>query len=137
MAGRAWQHHAGEQVAMTRLIAYVIGSMIAVLTLGTLFRGRFVTYESELAVLAFALILGLLTAYIKPFLELITLPLTCLTFGVFALALNAAIFALAAWITPGMEVTFWGAILGALLTSIANGIVFAIVDETDEVEVEG
>jgi hypothetical protein len=36
-----------------------------------------------------------------------------------------------------MEVTFWGAILGALLTSIANGIVFAIVDETDEVEVEG
>lgn len=117
---------------MTRLVAYVVGSMIAVLTLGTLFRGRFVTYENELAVLIFALILGVLTAYIKPFLAIITLPLSCLTFGLFALALNAALFALAAWVTPGMEITFWGAVVGALLTSIANGIVFAIVDETDD-----
>jgi putative membrane protein len=113
----------------TRLAAYIIGSMIAVLGLGTIFRDRFVTYDSEASVLLFAGILGVLTAYIKPLLELITLPLTCLTFGLFLVVLNAAMFALAAWLTPGLEVTFWGAAIGALFCSIANGIVFSIVDE--------
>jgi putative membrane protein len=114
---------------LRRLVAYVIGSMIAVLALGTIFRDRFVTYDNETAVLLFAAILGLLTAYIKPLLAVISLPLTCLTFGLFLVVLNVGMFALAAWLTPGVEVTFWGAALGALFASIANGIVFSIVDE--------
>jgi putative membrane protein len=112
-----------------RLAAYIIGSMIAVLTLGTLFRDRFVTFDSEAAVLIFAGILGVLTAYIKPLVTLISLPLTCLTFGLFLVVINVGMFALAAWLTPGLEVTFWGAAIGALFASIANGIVFSIVDE--------
>jgi putative membrane protein len=114
---------------LRRLVAYIIGSMVAVLALGTIFRDRFVTYDDETAVLIFAAILGLLTAYIKPLLALITLPLTCLTFGLFMVVLNVGMFALAAWVTPGLEVTFWGAAIGALFASIANGIVFSIVDE--------
>jgi len=112
-----------------RVAAYIIGSMIAILTLGTIFRDRFVTYENVAAVLIFAAILGLLTAYIKSVVTLVTLPLTCLTFGLFLVAINIGMFALAAWLTPGLEVTFWGAAIGALFASIANGIVFSIVDE--------
>ncbi|HEY7031930.1 MAG TPA: phage holin family protein [Thermomicrobiales bacterium] len=112
-----------------RLAAYIIGSMIAVLTLGTLFRDRFVTFDSQAAVLIFAGILGVLTAYVKSLVELISLPLTCLTFGLFLVVINVGMFALAAWLTPGLEVTFWGAAIGALFASIANGIVFSIVDE--------
>jgi putative membrane protein len=112
-----------------RLAAYIIGSMIAVLMLGTLFRDRFVTYESEAAVLIFAGILGLLTAYVKNLVALVTLPLTCVTFGLFLMVINVGMFALAAWLTPGLEVNFWGAAIGALFASIANGIVFSIVDE--------
>ncbi len=112
-----------------RLAAYIIGSMIAVLMLGTIFRNRFVTYESEVAVLVFAAILGLFAAYIKPLVTAVTLPLTCLTFGLFLVVLNVGMFALAALLTPGLEVNFWGAAIGALFASIANGIVFSIVDE--------
>ncbi len=112
-----------------RVAAYIIGSMIAVLILGTIFRDRFVTYESEAAVLIFAAILGVLTAYIKSVVTLVTLPLTCLTFGLFLVVINVAMFALAALLTPGLEVTFWGAAIGALFVSVANGIVFSIVDE--------
>jgi putative membrane protein len=112
-----------------RVVAYIIGSMIAVLILGTIFRDRFVTYESEAAVLLFAAILGILTAYIKSVVTLVTLPLTCLTFGLFLVVINVGMFALAALLTPGLEVTFWGAAIGALFASIANGIVFSIVDE--------
>ena len=55
-----------------RLVAYIIGSMVAVLAVGTIFRDRFVTYESETAVLIFGIVLGLLTAYVKPVLGVIS-----------------------------------------------------------------
>jgi putative membrane protein len=115
-----------------RLAAYIIGSMIAVLALGTLLGDRFVKYDSAASVLIFAAILGVLTAYIKPVLSFITFPLTCLTFGLFLVVLNAAMFGLAALLTPGMEVDFWGAVIGALFASIANGVVFSLVDEQTE-----
>lgn len=115
--------------SVARVVAYIIGSMIAVLVLGTLFRDRFVTFENEFAVLIFAAVLGVLTAYIKPILTVVTWPLTCLTFGLFLVVINTAMFALAALITPGLDVTFWGAAIGALFAAIANGIVFSIVDE--------
>ncbi|MGI8477761.1 MAG: phage holin family protein [Thermomicrobiales bacterium] len=112
-----------------RIIAYIVGSIVAVLALGTIFQDRFVTYTSESAVLIFGIILGALSAFLKPALQLMTLPITCLTFGAFALVVNAALFGLAAWLTPGLQVTLWGAVIGAVLASVTNGIVFSIVDE--------
>jgi hypothetical protein len=32
-------------------------------------------------------------------------------------------------LTPGIEVTFWGAVIGAVLVSIASGVIFSVVDE--------
>ncbi|HET8523227.1 MAG TPA: phage holin family protein, partial [Thermomicrobiales bacterium] len=64
-----------------------------------------------------------------PVITLFTLPITCVTFGLFALVINAALFGLAAWLTPGIEVTFWGAVISAVLVSIASGVIFSVVDE--------
>ena len=114
---------------VARLIAYVIANMVAVLAVGSISERRLVDYEDRTAIFLFALILGLLNAYIKPVLRLLTLPLTCLTFGLFALVVNAALFGIAAWLTPGMEVTFWGAVLGAVVVSVASGIIFSVLDE--------
>ena len=112
-----------------RIVAYIVGSMVAVLAVGTIFQDRFVTYESEVAVLTFGIVLGVLTAFVKPALQFISLPLTCLTFGLFALVINAVIFGLAAALTPGLEVTLWGAIVGAIFASVTNGIVNSVVDD--------
>jgi putative membrane protein len=112
-----------------RVVAYIVGSMIAVLAVGTIFQDRFVTYDSEVAVLTFGVVLGILTAYVKPALKFISLPLTCLTFGLFAIVINAVLFGAAARITPGMSVTLWGAIVGSVFASITNGIVYSVVDE--------
>jgi len=112
-----------------RIVAYIVGSMVAVLAVGTVFQDRFVTYESVPAVMLFGIVLGTLTAFIKPLIQTISLPLTCLTFGFFALLINAALFGLAAAITPGLEVTTWGAIVGAIFASVINGIFFSVVDE--------
>jgi len=114
---------------MVRLVSYLIASMIATLVVGSLSEQRLVRYESRTAVFIFALILGVLNAYIKPVLRILTLPLTCLTFGLFSLVLNTALFALAAWLTPGMEITFWGAVFGSIIVSVASGIIFSVLDE--------
>jgi putative membrane protein len=112
-----------------RVVAYIVGSMVSVLVLGTLFQSKFVTYDSESAILIFGIVLGVLTAFVKPAMQLISLPLTCITFGLFALVINAVLFGVAARATPGLSVTAWGALIGAVLASVVNGIVYSVVDE--------
>jgi putative membrane protein len=112
-----------------RVVAYIVGSMVAVLAVGTLFQDRFVTYDNEVSVLTFGVVLGVLSAYVKPALQFVSLPLTCLTFGLFALLINAFLFGVAARITPGLSVSTWGAVVGAIFASVTNGIVYSVVDE--------
>ncbi|MDQ3167656.1 MAG: phage holin family protein [Chloroflexota bacterium] len=114
---------------MKRLIAYVVGAIVATLVVGSISEQRLVRYEDRESVIIFALVVGLVSAYIKPVLKILTLPLTCLTFGLFALVLNAVLWGVAARLTPGIEATVWGAVAGSAITSIASGIVFSILDE--------
>jgi putative membrane protein len=112
-----------------RLLTYITGAIVATLLVGSISEQRLVNYENREAIFIFALLVGLISAYIRPVLGLLTLPLTCLTFGLFALLLNTALWGLAAWLTPGMEVTFWGAVVGSLLTSLTAAVIFSVVDE--------
>lgn len=114
---------------IVRVLVYMAAACVAALLLGTVSQERFVTYESRTALFLFAGGLGLLNAAVKPLLQLLAWPITCLTFGVFALVINAGLFALAAAMTPGLQVTLSGAVLGALLTSIVTGVVFSLLDE--------
>lgn len=112
-----------------RLIAYVLAAAVAALLVASISERRLVAYESRSAVTVFALVLGVMNATVKPVLRLLTLPLSCLTFGLFALLLNAGLFALAARLTPGMTVSFWGAVIGAAIASVTGGVIFSLFDE--------
>lgn len=114
---------------IVRLVAYTIGSIVAVLIVGSVFQDRLVTYTSETSVLIFGVVLGVLSAFIKPMLSMVTFPITCLTFGLFALVVNAALFGAAAFVTPGMTVTLWGAVVGAICASVIHSVIYSIVDE--------
>ena len=66
-----------------------------------------------------ALVMGLVNISIKPLLLILTLPLNILTLGLFTFIINAAMFALVAWVVPGFEVSgFWSALLGSLLMTV-------------------
>lgn len=119
-----------ENVArMVRFVAYVVATVVATLTLGTISE-RLITFERAENVLIFGLVLGAINAFIKPIVKLLTLPLTCLTFGLFAIVVNAALFWLGAYITPNLDVPeWWGAVLGSILVSVASGIIFTVIDE--------
>lgn len=114
---------------MTRFVAYVVAAVAAVLLLATISH-RLLTYDAATTVIVFALIVGALNAFLLPVLKVLTLPLTCLTFGLFALLLNVAMFGLSAWLTPGMTIGWFGAVLGALFVSVASGAIFSLLDES-------
>ena len=114
---------------IARFVAYAIAAAVAALLAASISQERLVSYSSVEAVAVFALAMGLLDTSIVPVLRVVTFPLTCLTFGLFALLLNAGVFGLAALVAPGMVVTFWGAVLGGIIASITSGVVYSLMDE--------
>lgn len=76
--------------------------------------------EGFFSALVTALVLGLINAFIKPIIIILTLPINILTLGLFTLVVNAALILLTSAIVPGFTVDgfFW-----ALLFSIALSLV--------------
>jgi putative membrane protein len=103
---------------LLRLVITALGVWLA----ATLFRG-YVTVHSVEAALLFSIVLGLLNAFVRPVLLLLTLPFTLLTLGLFIVIVNAVVFWLATLLPVGVEVSgFLGALLGALTVSIVSFI---------------
>ncbi len=66
-----------------------------------------------------AAILGLVNITIKPFLFILTLPVTILTLGLFTFVINAMMLGLVSWLVPGFEVS-------SLLSGVGLAIIVAI-----------
>jgi putative membrane protein len=87
--------------------------------------------------LAVALILALINSYIKPILKILSFPITLISFGLFALVLNALLLLLVAFISDQLNLGFKiaefppkltaDAFVGALLGSIVISIVSTIL----------
>jgi putative membrane protein len=70
-----------------------------------------------------ALLFGLVNAFLGPILHLLALPFTIITFGLFALVVNAGLLAITAGISSHLGVGgFWSAVLGALVISVVSTI---------------
>jgi len=81
--------------------------------------------KNFLAFLIAATVLGLINAFIRPALWFLTAPLSVLTFGLFALVINALMIMLAAALVPDFEVkSFGSAFLGAIIMAIIGAIGF-------------
>jgi len=82
-----------------------------------------VNATSTAALVWAAIALGLINAFVRPVLVLITLPFTILTLGLFLLLLNAAMLNLAGWFVDGFEVVgFWSSVFGAIVISLVSGL---------------
>ena len=83
-----------------------------------------------------ALLFGLVNALIGPLLRLISLPFTLMTFGLFALVLNAVLLMLTAGLSDNLSVggffpSVLAAFLIALISTIIGFVVHLIVREPD------
>ena len=75
-----------------------------------------------------AIVLGLLNAFIKPILTVLTIPITILTLGLFLLVINVLMVYLAASLVSGFAVSgFFAALLFSIVVSIVTALIDAIV----------
>ena len=82
-----------------------------------------VDFTSTGALVAAAVILGLVNAIVRPIMILLTLPLTIVTFGLFLLVVNAAMIGLTAWFLDGFVVNgLWAGIGAAIVTGVVSWI---------------
>ncbi|HLU34763.1 MAG TPA: phage holin family protein [Thermomicrobiales bacterium] len=113
---------------MIRIIAYALAAVVAALATATISE-RFFSFDTAESVLLFGIVMGVINSFIKPIVSFLSLPISCLTFGLFAVVINAGLFALGAWLVPGVEVSWFGAVIGSIIASIAGGIMFSVLDE--------
>ena len=80
-----------------------------------------------------ALLMGVVNALVRPVAFVLTLPITILTLGIFLLILNAAMFALVAWLLPDFTVSgFWAALFGWLIVSIVSWFASSFTERKDK-----
>lgn len=92
--------------------------------------------DAPMTLVVAAVLLGIVNAFIRPLLILLTLPFTVVTLGLFLLVVNAAMLALVAALLPGMHVSgFWAAFWGALVVSIVSWIGSMVFGPKGRIEV--
>jgi putative membrane protein len=83
-----------------------------------------VVIQGPESLLLAGLCFGLMNVFLKPILFVLTLPITVLTLGVFALVLNAGILLLVAWMVPGFTLGgFWQALVASLFISFTSFLI--------------
>lgn len=88
------------------------------------------------AALAVAAILGILNAFLRPLLILLTLPINILSLGLFTFVINALLLKLVDVVIPGFEVQgFWTALVGALVISLVSWMLTSFISDRGRVEV--
>lgn len=90
--------------------------------------------EKLLPLLVVALILGIVTSFVKPILTLLSIPFIIVTLGLFLLVINAALLRLTSWLAGELEIGFrvagwWPAIGGAIVITLTTWIVDGILGE--------
>ena len=103
------------------LILRLLFNALGLLLIAELVKG--IEVEGFYPALIAAFVLGLLNVIIRPILLILTLPITVLTLGLFALVVNGALFWFASSFIEGFKVdNFWYALLGSILMSIVSTI---------------
>lgn len=86
--------------------------------------------EAWIAIAIFSLILALIDVSIKPILQVISIPITVLTLGIFYLVVNALLLYVASWVSNGLFGIGFdiGSFGSALLASIVISIISTILN---------
>jgi len=75
------------------------------------------------AALIAAVVLGLVNAFVKPILVILTLPISFITLGLFLFVINAITILIAGNITPGFHVAgFVPALIGSIVLTIVGSV---------------
>jgi len=97
----------------------IIVNLLAFAIIGLFFKG--VHIDGVFTLIAISVLFGLLNAFVKPFLTIITIPITALTFGFFYLMINGFMVWFTSYLIPGFIIdsfgtAFWAAIFLSIIS---------------------
>jgi putative membrane protein len=79
------------------------------------------------------LVFTLANSFLKPLLAVLSIPFIVITLGIFYFLINVFMLYLTHWIVPQFAIdSFWWAALAAVIISIVNGILHAVVGRPSE-----
>lgn len=110
---------------MKLLLVWIINAL-SLLALPYLFDS--IRVDSFYTAMIVAVMLGLVNAFIRPLLILLTLPATILTLGLFIFVINGLLFWFVGTFIKGFTVAgFWPALFGAIAYSVISWLCSALV----------
>jgi putative membrane protein len=82
-----------------------------------------------------AAILGVLNAFFRPILIILTLPINILTLGLFTFIINALLLKMASGVISGFDVRgFWAAVFGSVIISVVSWALNSFISPKGRVE---
>lgn len=91
------------------------------------------TMSTNWGTLAVAVVvLAIVNAFIRPIIQILALPITCLTLGLFSLVINAALFYGVGEVTGAYHVSFLGALAGSIVMGLINGAISSMIIDDDK-----
>ena len=82
-----------------------------------------------------ALVLGILNAFFRPILIILTLPINILTHGLFTFVINAFLLMMTSGVIGGLHVAGFGsALLGSLIISLVSWVLSSFINDQGRVE---
>ena len=103
---------------------------IAVMVASSIIRG--IRYDTVAALIGASLLLGILNAFVRPFLLILSAPVILITLGLFILVLNGLLLLLVPSVVAGFHVdSFWSAFWGAIVISFVSWVLSAFFRGSD------
>lgn len=110
-----------------KLLLRLVISTLAVLVAANLIPG--VVVASLTTAVIVAIVLGILNTFLKPVLQILALPITILTLGLFYFVVNVFIIYLATYLVDGFSISnFISALLFGLVVSVVSSILGMFLD---------
>ena len=114
------------------IIRWVVNAL-ALLVAAWILKG--IVISSYLSLFVAAFVIGLLNAFLRPVVLLLTLPLNILTLGLFTLVVNGIMLLLAGDVVRGFEVHgFFSAVFAALIMGCVSFLLNLFISDSGQIE---
>lgn len=110
-----------------KLLIRLVISTLAILVAANIVPG--VSVDGTTTAIVAAIVLGILNTFLRPVLQILALPITIITLGLFYFVVNVLVIFLATYLVNGFYIDgFISALLFGLVVSIVSGILGMFLD---------
>lgn len=94
-----------------------------------------IRFDGALPLFGAAILLGIVNAFVRPVVVLLTIPITLVTLGLFMLVINGAMIGLVAWMMPAFHMSGLGpAIVSSIIVGITSWAANSYVGDRGHIE---